>query len=287
MRIKSLLLRSVAVGFTCATLIGSVSLSFANDNVKHFMAKPSTPEGFDQVLLYMGTGIFDPANSEPRPGLTDCEGLFCDGMYFQKEVMNRTDDEIENLETDAKAFYKNRFGIDLDSEEFSGRASMSMFTVNPDFEYRVQMASSMNVNPNGWMIRDGGFRLDILDPEGISLGGDSEGLFAPPGSAMFFGHYNILATNNGDIPKEEIIIHYQSKFPAFTLENGVFMFACDMFHDDWGQGLGMGNIQFLPLNDGRMRGNGRNVLSFPPSSDLESFTQFPPINAHPVNKGVR
>lgn len=274
MNIKSLILKLTL------TICGFVFLFGINSTKIYAAGKPATPAGFDHVLLYMGTGIYDPNDPEPRPGLTDCSGLFCDGMYFQKEVMHRTDEEISELEVEAKEFYKVRFGIDVDDPTFSGRVGLEMFTVNPDFEYRVQLGSGMKVSQDGWMIRDGGFRLDVLDPNGIALGGESEGGFAPAGSAMFFGNYNILATTKKGKPLKEIIIFYRSKFPAFSLENGSFIFVCDMFHEEWGEGLGMGNIRFIPQEDGLIRGNGRNVLSFPPSSDVEFFPEFPPINAN-------
>jgi len=281
MKTKDLLTKSVAIAFTCAMLIGTTSLSYAMEKRGFSSGSTATPAGFKQMLLYMGTGIYDPNEQEPRPGVTGCTGLFCDGDYFQKEIMNRTVDEIAQIKNDAKVFFFERFGIDVDDPANTGRVQMEMFTVNPDFEYRVQMASEMKVSSDGWMIRDGGFRLDILDPEGYELGGESQGSFAPAGSAMFFGNYNILATNKRGNPKKEIIISYKSKFPAFSLENGSFIFICDMFNEEWGDGLGMGNIRFIPLDDGRIRGNGRNVLSFPPSSDLDSFAEFPLINAHP------
>ncbi len=244
----------------------------------------TTPAGFDQTLLYMGTGLFDPNNANPRPGLTNCSGLFCDGDFFQKNVMGRTDEEIYNLRQEAKDFFLQRFGIDVDDPANADRIAFEMFTVNPDFEYRVHLMSGKTTPPEGWMIRDGGFRIDILDPQGYELGGESEGTFAPAGFSMFFGNYNILITNKRGKPVDELIIFYKSLFPAGTMDNGSFIFVCEMFHEQWGEGVGFGNIRFIPQENGLMRGNGRNILTFPPASDFNDWPEFPLIDAHPKPK---
>ena len=261
--------------------VGAI-LSFASV-ASYAKSSVTTPDGFDTVLLYMGTGIFDPSVSEPRPGLTDCEGLFCGGDYFQKEVMNRTESETAEIAMEAKAFFLERCGIDVDSVVMEGRVAFDMFTLNPDFEYRLQIATGMKATSEGWVIRDGGFRLMILDPEGLDLGGEFSGHHADQFNAMFFGNYNILATKQNGKPKEEIIVHYKSRQPAIIAADGSMTFRCDMYNEEWGEGLGLGTLTVEPLEDGRMRGNARNVLSFPATSTLTDFPDFPAYNSHPKN----
>ena len=267
--------RRLATAVALAASVGISTGSYADDD------QVTTPAGFDKLALYMGTGIFDPLDPEPRLGITDCVGIFCDGMFFQKEVMGRTDEEIAAVREQAKDFYWDRFGIDVDDPAMAGRITFTMFTLNPDFEYRLHVLSGANAPSEGWQIRDGGFQLAVTDPAGIDLGGELTGTHAPAGSAMFFGNYNILVTDEDGEPKDELIIFYKSNVPGETLPNGSFMFRCDMFIEEWGEGLGMGTILTVPLSDGRIRANARNVLTFPPVSALLEFPDFPPIGAHP------
>lgn len=271
--------RRLATAVTLAASVGITPGAYADDDED----RVATPAGFDKLALYMGTGIFDPLDPEPRPGITDCVGIFCDGMFFQKEVMGRSDEEIAALRDEAKAFYLERFGIDVNDPALAGRIAFTMFTLNPDFEYRLHALSGANAPSEGWQIRDGGFQLAVTDPDGIDLGGVLAGSHAPEGSAMFFGNYNILVTDEDGEPKDELIIFYKSNVPGETLPNGGFTFRCDMFNEKWGDGLGVGTILTVPLEDGTVRANGRNILTFPPVSALVEFPDFPPIGAHPSN----
>lgn len=269
--------RRLATAVALAASVGIGTGAYADDDDE----KVATPAGFDKLAVYMGTGIFDPLNPEPRPGITDCVGIFCDGMFFQKDVMGRSDEEIAALRVEAKAFYLERFGIDVDDPALAGRISFTMFTLNPDFEYRLHVLSGANAPSEGWQIRDGGFQLAVTDPDGIDLGGVLDGTHAPEGSAMFFGNYNILVTDEDGEPEDELIVFYKSNVPGETLPNGAFTFRCDMFNEKWGEGLGVGTILTVPLEDGTVRANGRNILTFPPASALVEFPDFPPIGAHP------
>jgi hypothetical protein len=242
------------------------------------------PDGFEKLVLYMGNGIFDPAVSEPRPGVTGCgpfDGLFCDGDFFQYEIMNRSDAEILEIENAAKAHFLEFFGIDVDDPAMADRISFSMFMVNPDFQYRVHALSEEHVPSEGWIIRDGGFSLAITDPDGITLGGKSAGIHASQGAGGFFGNYNILTTDKHGNAEDELIIHYASQTPTVPLPNGDIYFKCAMFNDEWGEGIGMGIMNFKPLEDGRIRGNVRNVLTFAPASTVEYFPPTPAFDEKP------
>ncbi len=257
-------------------MVNLASVSNASEN-----KETPTPIGFKKLALYMGTGLFDPNLDEPRPGVVGCKGLFCAGEFFQYEIMHRTPDEVAAIESDAKSYFLEQFGIDVDDPTYANRITFMMFMVNPDFQYRLHALSGEDVSDDGWIIRDGGFMISVIDPNGIVLGGKQAGLTAPEGAAMFFGNYNILATGKHNHPKEEIIVYYKSIVPGETLENGSFVFKCDMFNEDWGQGLGLGTLNFLPQDDGRIRANGRNILTFPPVSDVIDFPSQPDFAAHP------
>lgn len=275
MKNKMNVLKGLAVGTFGAVLALNSLASYAAEKV-------NTPDGFNNVLVYMGTGVFDPSISEPRPGLTGCEGLFCGGEYFQKEVMGRTDAETAEIAMQAKDFYLERFGINVDALVAEGRVAFDMFTLNPDFQYRVQIATGMKAaSGQGWIIRDGGFRLMILDPDGMDLGGEFAGHHADQFNAMFFGNYNILATNDNGKPQKELIVFYKSRQPAVIAADGSMTFRCDMYNEEWGEGLGLGTLTVEPQADGTMRGNARNMLTFPATSMLNEFPAFPAYNSHP------
>lgn len=272
---KKYILKRVALCVAGVMFALTSMSSFAKKQVK-------TPDGFEAVMLYMGTGIFDPTITEPRPGLTDCAGLFCGGDYFQQEVMHRTFDETEEISRQAKEFFLARFGLDVDSLLLDGKVAYDMFTLNPDFQYRVQIAAGMQAaNSDGWIIRDGGFRLMILDPEGLDLAGESAGKHADQFNAFFFGNYNILATDKKGEPEEEILVFYKSRQAAVIGADGSMTFRCDMYNEKWGTGLGLGTLTVEPMEDGRMRGNARNVLTFPATSTKDEFSTFPAYNSHP------
>lgn len=252
-------------------------LASVSSNAKTEVA---TPDGFNTVLLYMGTGIFEGGLSEPRPGLI-CQGLFCNGEYFQQEIMHRTAAETAEIEVQAKAYFYAQFGLDVDSLVANNRASFVSFTLNPDFQYRVQIATGMKAPGEGWIIRDGGFRLMILDPNGVDLGGEMAGKRADQFNAMFFGNYNILATGENGEAEEEILVFYRSKDPAIIGADGSMTFRCNMYNEKWGEGLGLGTLTVEPTADGKMRGNARNVLSFPPTSDVLEFPSSPAFDESP------
>lgn len=267
--------RSIATALACATLLGISVPSDAQD-------KSSVPDGFNHVLLYMGNGIFDPNSPAPRPGITDCVNGFCNGDFFQKEVAHRTDAQIREQENLAKAFFLKRFGIDVDDPANIGRITLQMFTFHPDLEYRLYIASSTRVPPEGWIVRDGGWKLEVIDPNGIDLGGEFAGQHANQGNLMFYGDYNILITNNGGVPKDELVIHYKSHKPAITTPDGM-TFLCDVSQDKWGEGVGMGTFQAIKRPDGLIRANVRNALSFPPSSRVINFPKLPAYGDHPLH----
>jgi len=251
----------------------------AGDNAKNEMV---TPAGFDSLVLYIGAGIFDPSVSETRPGVTGCAGLFCDGDFFQKEIMNRTDAEVAEIREKARQHFIMHFGIDADHPDYAGRVSLNQFMVNPDFQYRVHALSGEQVPSDGWIIRDGGYQFLVTDPDGIDVNDPMLGqIHVPAGSGGFYGNYNILKTDKHGNPNGELIIFYQSDTPAVPLPNGDFYFKCTMFNEDWGQGVGMGTMNFVPLEDGRVRGNVRNVLSFPPVSTVTEFPTEPAFGTKP------
>lgn len=223
---------------------------------------PPTPEGFDQFAVYMATGVFDPTSPHPDPEITGCFFMFCDAPYFQEVVMGWNPTEIAEEEAAAKLYFWERFGIDVDELAASGRIDYQPFTIDPRIEYRVYHLAGYRVPAGGWEVRDGGFLVVVTNPDGIELGGELAGEHATAGSSVAFGAYNILTTRPNGQPGEEIVIRYQSPKPSVPVE-GPIGFVCEIEHEGWGSGLAQGFLAHVPLADGRLQFNIRNVLTFP------------------------
>jgi hypothetical protein len=111
------------------------------------------------------------------------------------------------------------------------------------------------LGPEGWTVRDGGFRADLLD-----------------GTFVVYGDYSIEVTRpgrghgHGRRAPEPIIIHYESVDPIHNHPDGSGYFRCrlrsDSF-DDFGGGLAQGMFADQTLSDGRVVSNIRNILTFP------------------------
>ncbi len=213
-------MKKIKIFYSLALTLMSFALMSASvlTNAKGKHLTP-VPEGFDQLLVFMGTGIVDPNNLEPFPGVT-CAGLFCDGDFFNKEIMNRSEEEFAEITVQGKAFFLNRFGIDVDDPAVQERITFTYITLNPDIEYREYIASGTRSAAEGWLVRDGAFTLTVTDPNGLELGGEFAGTSVPAGTNFYFGNYNILETNRAGRPTKETIIFFQSAEPALPLLTG-------------------------------------------------------------------
>lgn len=233
-RAWNLLIASIAT-----LLLLSASLSFAQGIAAH-----EAPDGFDKMLVYMGTGVFDPDD-------TDYEAP--DGDVWHREIMGRSDAEIEQNRDEALAFFSERFGLDPDTQD---GLEFTDFMLDPRMEYRAYVVSEETVPSEGWIVRDGGWRLEVTNPEGVTLGGEFEGTHVPEGAFFVFGEYNIEVPDG-----EPIIIHYESGSAIVPTEKGL-MFICDLSHPEWGEGLAQGISSPHTLEDERRQANIRNVLTF-------------------------
>ena len=223
----------------------------------------SVPEGFDQFGVFMGTGDFDPATPHPDPRITGCFFLFCDGQYFQAVVMGRNPTEIAEEEEAAATFFMTRFGLDIGELLGTGRISLQSFFLDPRAEYRMYHLAGHRVPSEGWVVRDGGLLLLVLDPGGIDLGGEQAGGHAPAGSMLVFGNYNVQTTRPNGKPAGEIVIRYKSVKPVTPLADGSTHFACEVGNDKLGSGLAQGLMANVSRPDGTLKLNIRNVLTFP------------------------
>lgn len=204
------------------------------------------PEGFDAQLVYMATGVFDPDDPDYEAP---------DGNVWHREIMGRSEAEMDANRQEALAFFEQRFGFNGETDE---NIEFMPFMFDPRNEYRAYSITGRDVPPEGWVIRDGGWMATVKSPDGIDLGGEFEGTHVPEGAFFVFGDYNI------DVPDgEPIIIHYQSGSAILPSEEGI-AFRCELTHPEWGEGLAQGVMtEPQPLDDGRVQANVRNILTFP------------------------
>ena len=193
------------------------------------------PDGFDQFLVILGTGLYDPA--EPHPVVPGCFQLFCEGPYFQEIVMGRTPEEILEQESAAKAFFFERFGIDVDDPANVGRIAFLFYSADPRVDYRVYHMAGERVPSFGWEILDGGWLWLVTDPDGYELGGELAGVHVPAGAFASFGEYHIQKTLPNGKPSGEIVIRFKAKTPILPKADGSLMALCELEHPEWGHGL--------------------------------------------------
>jgi len=215
------------------------------------VADQRPPDGFETMLVYLGTGVFDAA--DPDYEMPDAD-------FWHREIMGRSDAQIAENRAEAVAFFERRFGLNPDAH--SGLMLVD-FMVDPRNEYRAYVSSEVAIPSEGWIVRDGGWMLSVTDPDGLDLGGEFEGTHVPQGAIFVFGEYNI------DVPGDEpIIVHYQSGQPIVATASGM-MFLCETYHPEWGWGRAQGISAPVTLEDGRTQANIRNVLTFSGFGDPE------------------
>lgn len=218
-------------------------------------SQASVPDGFDKYMVFMSSAIFTP------PTLEDFQ---LRAYLFHRLVMGRTNEQTLEHRAAAIDFFKARFGLDPDALENQDRLKLVMSSVIREKNYRVFTISDEMVPASGWLVRDGGWQLEVTDPLGITLGGEFSGMHVPVKTAFMYGDYNIRALRpSWDPGPTEIIIRYQAGSPVIPNEDGSVMFRCEVFSDEYGTGLAQGISAPVPLGDGTIRANNRNVLTFP------------------------
>jgi len=238
-------------------------------------SKDSLPSGYSKYLSYIANGVYD--SSIPHSTVPGCVAGFCDGNYFQTEIMGRDQATIDVLQSQAEIFYLNRFGIDVNAPENSGRVLFRSFMLDPRLEYRAYHVSGMKAPEEGWVVRDGGWILIITDPNGFTLGGEFSGLSVAAGTMFFYGEYNIDVKKpkskykSDDYDNDEnIIISYRAGTPALTNSVGLLPFSCQVAlkpltenFSEGTEGLAQGiATAIVPDINGIIRANVRNALTF-------------------------
>lgn len=192
-------------------------------------------------------------------------GIMVDGLIdgngerFFQEVLDFNSADVEDYRQDAIEFFAERFGVDAEEQDgfiFTG------YEVNPGINLRAYSVSGVNVPEEGWVVEDGGFGVFVTNPEGITLGGDWDGFVIPVGSVLFYGDYVIQASTKQGNPRP-FRISYKSDIPFMADQFGAGQIRCQVTSEEFGGGGAGGIARFVPMADGRLQLDVRNVISFP------------------------
>jgi hypothetical protein len=207
------------------------------------------PQEYSIAITLVADGIYDPAdpNGPVQPTLEQ----------VQREDWGFDDAAIAQWGADANAFFLDRFGVDVDDPALADRISVGDYVVDSRANYRVISMSDRMVSPAGWPTSDASRAIFVLDPAGLELGGEFEGVVAPVGSALTFGRY-VIHPDEG----EPIHIDFQSAnyMPITNVGTGVA--HCELFSDTLGVGEAFVGFHFTQLPDGRFSSDYRNVHLF-------------------------
>jgi hypothetical protein len=213
-------------------------------------------DGYTKYLVFRGDGLWRSVDGSLMVGGIS-QG---NGIAFQREIMKRSDAQIETHRQEAIAFMKQRYGLDVTvpSNDF-------IFTdiqIDPQNRLRAYTVSGESAPAGGWEVRDGGWGLFVMNPNGVMLGGQFAGVHLAGGSAIFYGDYNVLV-ERADGTTEEIVIHYDSDLPFSFDPFGAGPIRCRLISEKYGVGFagGMVNPRFLD-NNFLMQQDIRNVLMF-------------------------
>jgi len=219
------------------------------------IGRSATPDSYQKFLVYMANGTYNPNDASYKAP---------DGMFFQKQIMQRSDAEIADQHAKALAFFKQRFGVDPADGDVT--VSSSMF--DPRNNYRAYVIGGEQVHSGGFVVRDGGLNARVTKDTYLhgTYGGD-DGKWVPAGTSVTFGDYNILRTAGAsDEPAKPLILHYQSDTPIRPANaDGVRTFRCELIDPETGQhGIAQGVIASpRDAGSGNIQVSIRNVLTFP------------------------
>jgi hypothetical protein len=209
--------------------------------------KQPTPLGYDKYITFMANGIYESVD-----GSILVDGLFGgDGMGFQKDIMGRRDEEIEEVRQAALDFFAERYGVDpiSNTEDFY----FTGYQIDPRIDYRAYTVSGEAAPAEGWETFDGGYLVVVTNPEGVTLGGEYEGIHIKAGALLVSGEYKIIR----DGGKEPLVFRYRSVQPS---TDGLI--RCEFENDKYGAGLGGGFNASAVEADGLMHSHVRVVVTF-------------------------
>jgi hypothetical protein len=255
-------------------LIAGAGVVFAADPV-------DAPGGFDKVVVFMASGQYDPS-------VPPAEGDLA--MWFHRDIMGRTDEEINMTRDEAMAYFNETFGLNS-----TNSPEPVAYGVDPRNEDRAYFIAGMEVPPEGWVVREGGFMVNLTNETTLhGTWGGEEGKTVPAGSLFVYGDYNINVSAMDNVspdnespdnvsptvtpqPVEPIIIHYQSVEPTVPdqVNNGT-TFRCTAIAP-WGEGIAQGisypqTVTNTTTNITMTQANMRNIQTYPAYAPSAAMT---------------
>ncbi|MCP5245667.1 MAG: hypothetical protein H6937_06890 [Burkholderiales bacterium] len=219
-----------------------------------YPASKHAPDNLTKAITFVANRPFDSVDGSIfRDGL-----IGGDGKAFFKNILGLSDQEIENKQQAAIEFLEQRFGIDVNNPGviFTG------FQIDPTINFKAIMMTGEGKenNPgNGFPILEGGFIAVVVDPSGIDLAGEFAGVHAPAGTMLAAEGTYIIQRGK---KYEDIVIRFQSRGPNFPVGTGLII-NCELFHPEWGEGLGWAYTELHKLSNGQFVAQARNTLTFP------------------------
>ncbi|TYL43731.1 hypothetical protein QUF31_02780 [Dickeya chrysanthemi] len=260
-----------------AAAIAVFSLALMTFNA-HAGERLPKPMGFKQVLVFMGTGSLNIANTEPFPGISGCQGTLCSSDYFYTRIMGLNQSELAQKREEAIAYFNREFGIDVEALVAQKRIELKTYTGNPDGHYRLYSMAGTILPSEGWIARDGGFYISVLDSNGIPLAGNHSGETATPLNQMYYGSYNILVTSDFN-KSREIIINYESNEMAVISPDRLRTTFNTRTHSKlWGEGQSYVSYEFELRGGNTVLTNGREVMTFSKYPSTTDFPAYPPFD---------
>ena len=196
----------------------------------------AAPDDLGAYLVYMGEAIIDPAADSPIAGVPRIPIFPVDleGRPYQEIVMGRSQEMINQREADAKAFFVERFGVDVDDPALAERIIFFDAVTSPELKYRVYGISGMSLPKSGLRMHDTVWLTMVIDPEGLTLGGEFAEHHVPQGAILVWGEYYIETAD------EPLVIQVQSVEPMIMDAQGNAALVCELIHPVWGHGLAQG-----------------------------------------------
>ena len=241
--------KPIAQGIMALVLgVFSFSVSFAQT--------AAMPHGYDGYMVFMANGVTDP--NEPLNFVTDS---------FFKDVMGWNQEELDQYITEELSRIETKYGI----PDPATNPDVSVLTVrtNEAINYRAYTIGGRRVHQNGYPIREGAILVLVTNPDGITLGGDFEGVHLEAGGSIAAGFYNIQVTGRDGKPTgRKMIVGFRSAAPLPPIVAlSTFPFVCEAESEEFGVGLaqGINNAQLIGEGvDTMLQSSVRTVLTFRP-----------------------
>lgn len=160
------------------------------------------------------------------------------------------------IRAEAEAFFLDRFGLDATDPVLLEKAIVLESAFGPTSGYRIVWDPEQDVPPEGWPVLDLPIAIMATAPEGVTLGGDFNGVTMGPGSMVIYGYY-IIQT-----PDEDLLVPFKSAAVSFAGPMGETAGACEVDHPWYGVGSANYTSMTIPKEDGSMDVDVRNTFIF-------------------------